>query len=315
MAYQIKLYDYSLDGNDYCIGSDRLNLLELTWQLECAQGQDVDVHISSVGGSAFEAIGMYDALKKYPGKVTTYVDSLAASAASIIAMAGSLVVMSKYALLMIHKPMVGSGGNADELIADAAMLNVVQSRLAGIYLDKTGLDIDTINELINATTWLTAEQALDLGFIDQIEDYSGAEVTNLAHMIKYTEGNTPVYHKRVFNKLKVVQNQIEMNTDKDLIEKNNGLLAKILNYFKKSEVKTVTNSGTIKSMAPLNVGVAVTNEDDTDTEDGEYEVDNNGVKCKVTVTNGIVTNMEDEPDGDEALKTRQKKRRLQIPQF
>ncbi|HWZ35388.1 MAG TPA: ATP-dependent Clp protease proteolytic subunit [Mucilaginibacter sp.] len=67
--------------------------------------------------------------------------------------------MSKYALLMIHKPMVGSGGNADKLLNDVQMLNVVQSRLAQIYMDKTGLDGVTVNSLINAVTWLSADQA------------------------------------------------------------------------------------------------------------------------------------------------------------
>ncbi|HTK21876.1 MAG TPA: head maturation protease, ClpP-related, partial [Mucilaginibacter sp.] len=159
MSYKIYLYDTETN----CIGSGTLSSTYLHQQLEAAAGQDVDVHISSVGGSAFDAIAIYDLLKKYTGNVTTYIDALAASAASIVAMGGKKVIMSKYALLMIHKPMVGSGGNADELLKDVQMLNVVQSRLAQIYMDKTGLDGVTVNSLINAVTWLSADQALDLG--------------------------------------------------------------------------------------------------------------------------------------------------------
>ncbi|MDB5132062.1 MAG: clpP2 [Mucilaginibacter sp.] len=114
MNYKIYLYDTDTD----CIGSGSLSSSFIQSQLEAAAGQDLEVHISSVGGSAFDAIAIYDLLKKYPGNVTTYVDALAASAASIVAMGGKIVVMSKYALLMIHKPMVGSGGNADELLKD-----------------------------------------------------------------------------------------------------------------------------------------------------------------------------------------------------
>src|SRR6202012_4560077 len=168
MSYKIYLYDTDQD----CIGSGTLSSSYVQWQLEAAAGQDIEVHISSAGGSAFDAIAIYDLLKKYPGNVTTYVDALAASAASIVAMGGKAVVMSKYALLMIHKPLVGTGGNADELLKDVQMLNIVQARLAQIYVDKTGLDGVTINSLINAVTWLSADQALDLGFIDQVEDYS-----------------------------------------------------------------------------------------------------------------------------------------------
>lgn len=175
MSYKIYLYDTDSD----CIGSGSLSSAYIQSELEAAAGQDVEVHISSVGGSAFDAIAIYDLFKKYTGNITTYIDALAASAASIVAMGGKKVVMSKYALLMIHKPMVGSGGNADELLKDVQMLNIVQSRLAQIYMDKTGLDGVEVNSLINAVTWLSADQALDLGFIDQVEDYS-SDITNSA---------------------------------------------------------------------------------------------------------------------------------------
>ena len=293
MAYKIKLYDYSLEGIDFCIGSGTLSLIELNWQLEYAAGQDVEVHISSIGGSAFEAIGMYDALKKYPGNVTTFIDSLAASAASIIAMAGRKVVMSKYAMLMIHKPMVGSGGNADQPQSDINMLDIVQSRLAGIYMDKTGLDEATVNELINATTWMTADQAKDLGFIDEIEDYSGSEVTNLASMITFAGHAAPAVYKRVLNKLQIAQNEMK-DTDKELIQKTTSVLDRVMNFFKSVTNKTVTNKGAINHIGPVAVGTKVTNEAGEDMEDGDYEVDNAGKKVKMTVKNSVVTNMEDE---------------------
>src|ERR1700744_1985054 len=188
MSYKIYLYDTDTD----CIGSGTLSSTYIQTQWEAAAGQDVEVHISSVGGSAFDAIATYDLLKKYPGNVASYIDALAASAASIIAMAGQTVVMSKYVLLMIHKPMVGSGGNADELLKDIQMLNVVQSRLAAIYETKTGLDGVTVNSLIDSVTWLTADQALDLGFIDRIEDYS-IDISNSMIIQKLT-GTAPVFY-------------------------------------------------------------------------------------------------------------------------
>src|SRR6195952_3729326 len=117
MSYKIYLYDTDTD----CIGSGNLSSAYIQTQLEAAAGQDVEVHISSVGGSAFDAIAIYDLLKKYPGKVTTCIDALAASAASIAPGGGKIITRSKSALRMIHKPMVDSGGNADELLKDVQM--------------------------------------------------------------------------------------------------------------------------------------------------------------------------------------------------
>jgi ATP-dependent Clp protease protease subunit len=256
MSYKIYLYDTDTD----CIGSGSLSSSYVQSQLEAAAGEDVEVHISSVGGSAFDAIAIYDLLKKYEGNVTTYVDALAASAASIVAMGGKSVVMSKYALLMIHKPMVGTGGNADELLKDVQMLNIVQSRLAQIYVDKTGLDGVTINSLINAVTWLSADQALDLGFIDQVEDYN-TDVTNSAIIKKYVS-TAPAVYQRCINK--ILTNNSNMNIEnKELIEKTTSVLDKIMNFFKKVVNKqTITDKGTLHHASELDEGTDVYNDED-----------------------------------------------------
>ncbi len=256
MNYKIYLYDTDTD----CIGSGSLSSSYVQLQLEAAAGQDVEVHISSVGGSAFDAIAIYDLLKKYDGNVTTYVDALAASAASIVAMGGKTVVMSKYALMMIHKPMVGTGGNADELLKDVQMLNIVQSRLAQIYMDKTGLDGVTVNSLINSVTWLSADQALDLGFIDQVEDYS-ADITNTA-IIKNYISTAPAVYQRCINK--ILTNKSNMNIEnKELIEKTTSVLDKIMNFFKKVVNKqTITDKGTLHHTGELDEGTEVYNDED-----------------------------------------------------
>ena len=256
MSYKIYLYDTDTD----CIGSGSLSSAYIQSQLEIAAGQDVEVHISSAGGSAFDAIAIYDLLKKYQGYVTTYIDALAASAASIVAMAGKNVVMSKYALLMIHKPLVGSGGNADELLKDVQMLNIVQSRLAQIYMDKTGLDGVTVNSLINSVTWLSANQALDLGFIDQVEDYS-TEITNSA-IIKNYITSAPAVYQRCINK--ILTNKSNMNIEnKELIEKTTSVLDKIMNFFKKVVNKqTITDKGTLHHAGELDEGTEVYQDED-----------------------------------------------------
>ncbi|MEO6852135.1 MAG: head maturation protease, ClpP-related [Mucilaginibacter sp.] len=256
---KIYLYDTETD----CIGSGTLSSAYIQTQLEAAAGQDVEVHISSVGGSAFDAIAIYDLLKKYPGSVTTYIDALAASAASIVAMAGQTIVMSKYALLMIHKPMVGSGGNADELLKDVQMLNVVQSRLAQIYMDKTGLDGVTVNSLINSVTWMNADQALDLGFIDQVEDYSDV-ITNSTLIKKYTD-TAPLIYQRCINK--ILNKNSNMNIEnKELIDKTTSVLDKIMNFFKKVVNKqTITDKGTLHHAGEMDEGTEVYQDEDMTT--------------------------------------------------
>ena len=255
----IYLYDTETD----CIGSGTLSSAYIQTQLQEAAGQDVEVHISSVGGSAFDAIAIYDLLKKYPGKVTTHIDALAASAASIVAMSGQTVAMSKYALLMIHKPMVGSGGNADELLKDVQMLNVVQSRLAQIYMDKTGLDGVTVNSLINSVTWMTADQALDLGFIDQIEDYS-QPITNSALIKKYTIA-APAIYQRCINKILNTNNNMNME-NKELIDRTTSVLDKIMNFFKKVVNKqTITDKGTLHHAGELDESTEVYQDEDMNT--------------------------------------------------
>jgi ATP-dependent Clp protease protease subunit len=281
MSYKIYLYDTDTD----CIGSGSLSSSYIQSQLEAAAGQDVEVHISSVGGSAFDAIAIYDLLKKYTGNVTTYIDALAASAASIVAMGGKTVVMSKYALLMIHKPMVGTGGNADELLKDVQLLNIVQSRLAQIYMDKTGLDGVTVNSLINAVTWLSADQALDLGFIDQVEDYTTA-ITNSA-LIKNYVSTAPAVYQRYINK--ILTNNSNMNIEnKELIEKTTSVLDKIMNFFKKVVNKqTVTDKGTLHYTGELDEGTEVYSDEDM-TSPAASDCYTTASGSKITVDGGRV---------------------------
>jgi ATP-dependent protease ClpP protease subunit len=292
MTYKIYLYDTDTD----CIGSGSLSSAYIQSQLEAAAGQDVEVHISSAGGSAFDAIAIYDLLKKYQGNVTTYIDALAASAASIVAMGGKNVVMSKYALLMIHKPLVGSGGNADELLKDVQMLNIVQSRLAQIYMDKTGLDGVTVNSLINSVTWLSADQALDLGFIDQVEDYS-AEITNSA-IIKNYISTAPAVYQRCINK--ILTNKSNMNIEnKELIEKTTSVLDKIMNFFKKVVNKqTITDKGTLHHAGELDEGTEVYQDEDM-TNPAPADTYTTATGSKVAVKGGQVEKViPPDPDAD-----------------
>mgnify|MGYP000423828992 CR=1 FL=1 len=130
---------------------------------------DLTVDISSNGGSVQEGTAIYNALLSYKkGTVTIEVTGWALSIASMIAMAGSRVIMHDTAILMVHKPHMVTGGNADELRKEASALDVAQSAFIKAYTNKTGLDTEQINSLLSNETWLDAESALKLGFIDEI---------------------------------------------------------------------------------------------------------------------------------------------------
>jgi HK97 family phage major capsid protein len=127
----------------------------------------VEVKINSPGGDVFDAFAIYQALASRPG-VTTIVDSLAASAASVIAMAGEQRLMAKTSQLMIHDAWTVSDGNADDLRHMAGRLDITSAQIAGVYADAAGGSADDWREQMRAETWYTPEQALDAGLITGI---------------------------------------------------------------------------------------------------------------------------------------------------
>lgn len=138
----------------------------------------INVRINSAGGSVFEGIAIYNAIKNSKAEVNTYIDGLAASMASIIAMAGKKVYMSKVAQLMTHKPSAGSFGNSDDLRNNADLLDSLERTMAGIYASKTGKPAaECSTKFLNGTdNWFTAEQALAEGLVDEIYEDAGIEM-------------------------------------------------------------------------------------------------------------------------------------------
>lgn len=134
----------------------------------------IDVYINSMGGDVFEGTAIANQLRRFGGHVTVTVDGFACSIASVIAMAGDEVRMPKNATMMIHNMWTAMVGNAAELRKMADDLDVLMEANKTIYLDKAGekLDYDTLTELLDAETWLTAEQCVEYGLADTILDYT-----------------------------------------------------------------------------------------------------------------------------------------------
>jgi len=144
--------------------ADNLDALTVCSAIRSMQG-DIAVRINSPGGSVFEGLPIYEALAAYGGgKVMVYIDGLAASMASVIAMAGDDIIMAESALMMMHKPWDASIGNADELRQDAARLDTIERQLVGIYAKRSGLSPARIRAMLAAETWFDAEQAQSAGF-------------------------------------------------------------------------------------------------------------------------------------------------------
>lgn len=125
-----------------------------------ANGKDLNIHINSGGGSVFAGIAIYNMLKQYKGKKTVYIDGLAGSIASVIALVGDEIIMGTGSMMMIHKPWGLCSGNANDMRKYAECLDSIQESIISIYGEKLndGVEVETINELVDAETWLTATE-------------------------------------------------------------------------------------------------------------------------------------------------------------
>lgn len=129
---------------------------------------NITVWINSPGGDVFAAAQIYNMLMDYKGSVTVRIDGLAASAASVIAMAGTTVEMSPVGMLMIHNPSTAVIGNTKEMQAAIQMLDEVKESILNAYELKTGQPRQQLSDLMNAESWMNAKKAVELGFADKI---------------------------------------------------------------------------------------------------------------------------------------------------
>lgn len=129
---------------------------------------DITVWINSPGGDVFAAAQIYNMLMEYTGKVTVKIDALAASAASVIAMAGGDVYMSPVSMLMIHNPSTIAIGDSEEMLRAKALLDEVKESIINAYELKTGLSRTKLSHLMDAESWMNANKAIELGFADKI---------------------------------------------------------------------------------------------------------------------------------------------------
>jgi ATP-dependent Clp endopeptidase proteolytic subunit ClpP len=138
--------------------------------LACGDVSQINLRIHSPGGDVFAGMAIYNTLKAHPARLDVYIDGLAASMASVIAMAGDTVFMPSNAMMMIHKPWGVQGGDADEMRRYAELLDKVETTLVQAYAAKTGKSPEEIHALLKAETWMDGGEAVAAGFADQLID-------------------------------------------------------------------------------------------------------------------------------------------------
>ncbi len=174
--------------------------------IEKANGEDLEVEINSGGGSVFAGSEIYTALKSYKGNVTVKIVGLAASAASVIAMAGKKVLMSPTAQMMIHNVSSWAAGDYREMEHTAEILKSANDTIANAYRLKTGKTQEELLRLMDNETWMTAQKAKELGFIDEImfEDLQLAASTSYSGLLP----------PEVINKMRnTVKNPVQNESD------------------------------------------------------------------------------------------------------
>jgi len=130
----------------------------------------INLHINCIGGDVFEGMAIYNVIRKRTAKTTIYIEGIAASMGSVIALAGDEVIMAENSLFMIHNAWGGAMGEANEMRKTAALLEKISGEIADIYMKKTRLPYNKVQEMMDEETWLSADEAFNLGFVDSISD-------------------------------------------------------------------------------------------------------------------------------------------------
>ena len=163
------LYMYG-DIVDYKCAENDVASCDIVKELSALKVNEIRVFINSYGGSVSSGIAIYNALKRHSAKVVTYCDGMACSIASVIFMAGDERVMCNPSFLMIHDAWSCVIGNADELRKQADDLEVINTASVAAYMERINITEEKLRELMKAETWLTEEEALEMGFATRIDE-------------------------------------------------------------------------------------------------------------------------------------------------
>mgnify|MGYP003134538389 CR=1 FL=1 len=170
------------------VGGYDVNAQKFINELKEVGDKPLNVHINSLGGDVFDGIAIYNALKSHKKDVKVLVEGIAASIASVIAMAGNTIEMAENSLFMIHNPFVMAGGDATELRKTASILDKIRDEIANIYESVSGSGVETLVGLMDNETWFNAMEAKEMGFATGItqplkveNNYNISKFKNITH--------------------------------------------------------------------------------------------------------------------------------------
>lgn len=297
----IKLFDYWDEWGwmYYGIGMGDLSASKIVPVIEAAAqaGEDITVLINSGGGSVFDGWTIYNALLRHPKNVIVRIEGIAASIASIIAMAGKEIIACKGSIMMVHKPStcvwMYDSMNADDLRKEAEALDKIQKVLNSIYMDQTGLDAVAIDSLINEETWMTPDEMLAMNFITSIAPGKGAAVAIPQNAFNHIFNNAPAKVKQYANSYFPIINNNNMKKETSkLLKENKSVLQLVKNFFTGLKIENaesiLADGTTIYYEGELAVETDVFSDSEMTTAlaDGDYELEDGRT---ITVAEGSVT--------------------------
>lgn len=333
----IKIYDYTETIQDdwfgdydqsYVIGQGKLSAESIVPQIEAvADGEDIEVPISSVGGFVFDGWRIYNALisaKARGCKIVTKGEGIVASIASIIFMAGDDRIVSQANLLMIHKPTICpwyfDSMNADDLQREADALNQIQAVINDIYQTNTGLEKDVIDSMINAETYITPSECVTLGFATS-QVNAQTEKTSIPENVfksifKNADAKTTAYANSFVNVHKINNKMADKNEVLNAVKESSKATNSLLDFFKnafknegddqpKNASVTKDDGSSIYYDGDLAIGSAVFSDEEmtTPSDDGDHLLDDGRT---IVVSEGLVTEIkaEIEASNEEVLNAR-----------
>lgn len=217
-SVRIDIYETIGHEGDWWSDSDPVNVGYIREHLNEANGKPLEIHINSGGGEVFEGFAIYNNIKDYVGRKTVIIDGIAASIASVIALAGDEVKMNKASMFMIHNASSGCYGTAEDMRKVADALETINTVIRSIYLRKTNLSEEKLIELMNAETYLSAQEAMEYGFCDAIveEDLDNEKDTAnaLNALADRIDANLKSLNQLRYGAVKAVSEPIEVSPTK-----------------------------------------------------------------------------------------------------
>jgi len=191
------------------IGTYGVTAQDFISEIKGLKDMPINLRINSLGGDVFDGMAMYNIIKRREAKTTVYIEGIAASIATIIALGADEVVMAENSLFMIHNAWGGTSGEAKDMRKTAETLDKVTSELIDIYRKKTGLSYESLVDMMDEETWLNAQEAFDLGFIDTISDsikvaakYDVSKFKNITQEEIKNKLSININNKKMTNELK-----------------------------------------------------------------------------------------------------------------